>query len=123
MRHHRLKDKNDISITYVAVSSVNAMECSKLKKRDGKTVDPLLPQKKPVLNKQSKTTKNNLTHQGHTHTPDSPQLYACTICSKQFKIKSYLYQHLVTHDNERKHKCSMCTKVFKRLAGLNQVRL
>ncbi len=75
--------------------------------------------------KQFKTLQKLNAHQSTHHSlSDSSQLlHSCNICKKEFPIKSYLYQHLVTHDNERKHKCTveMCTKVFKRLAGLNQV--
>ncbi|XP_037040079.1 zinc finger protein 184-like [Bradysia coprophila] len=127
---HRTRDKNDIRITHVVVSSANATESFRPNKRGGKRrdIDPLQPYTKhgctkdcmSACDKQLKVTKNNNTQHGLTRIADSPQLYACNICNKQFRIKSYLYQHLVTHDNERKHKCNMCTKEFKRLAGLNQ---
>ncbi|KAJ6648157.1 Zinc finger protein [Pseudolycoriella hygida] len=67
-------------------------------------------------------TLRKFSSQQSFHISDTAPAYSCNMCSKNFRIKSYLHQHLVTHNNERKYKCTMnsCTKVFKRLAGLNQ---
>lgn len=104
------------------ISSDNQIEYSCLNKRK-EIANVLLPLKSYSLNKEyiCSCGKHFKTLQKFNAHQSAHPLYICEICNKEFPIRSYLYQHLVTHDNERKHKCTMCTKVFKRLAGLNQV--
>lgn len=135
-RSHRPRDEKDYKATNTFVPSVainNAVDSTRHYRHVENVILDVnavfLPLKSENLNEEyvcscGKSFKSfdKLNAHETTHpSSDSQLLYICNICNKEFPIRSYLHQHLVTHDNERKHKCTMCTKTFKRVAGLNQV--
>lgn len=53
---------------------------------------------------------NKKTAQQACETPDRP--YTCSVCNKNFKLKSILTRHMKTHTGEKPHSCSVCGKSF-----------
>jgi len=47
-------------------------------------------------------------------------MISCSMCSKKFKAKWVLNQHLKRHTNEKPHKCNICGKEFATSSELNR---
>lgn len=70
--------------------------------------------------------QNNLTvhtelqndNQVQYHSHQRP--YKCNYCTKAFKQKSNLQQHIRIHTGERPFKCNICNKLFTRKSSLNR---
>ncbi|KAM9366705.1 uncharacterized protein ABDE67_002841 [Symphorus nematophorus] len=53
---------------------------------------------------------NRKTPQPAGETADRP--YTCSVCNKNFRIKSILTRHMKTHTGEKPYSCSVCGKSF-----------
>ena len=59
----------------------------------------------------------------HMNIHSTNQPFTCDICSRRFKKKDYLDNHMVSlHGDERKYKCEKCEKAFKHAKHLNEHR-
>ena len=56
----------------------------------------------------------------HHSCSDFARPYKCNYCTKAFKQKSNLQQHIRIHTGERPFKCSICNKLFTRKSSLNR---
>lgn len=45
------------------------------------------------------------------------KVFPCTFCSKSFKQKYHLKEHLTSHTGEKSYKCLICNKTFQRISS------
>lgn len=65
---------------------------------------------------QNKTGLNKHLRMDHV---ENPTKFPCTLCRKEFKVKTNLERHIATHTTEKTHNCSICARSF---AGLHDLK-
>lgn len=65
-------------------------------------------EQRDVGGRQSGTDRKKPQQAGET--ADKP--YTCSVCNKNFKVKSILTRHMKTHTGEKPYSCSICGKSF-----------
>lgn len=61
-----------------------------------------------------KTFLNKIYISQHVKTEhaQTPILFACTLCGREFKLKNHLNNHFSTHTKEKSFKCATCGRSF-----------
>ncbi|XP_068097566.1 zinc finger protein 574 [Hyperolius riggenbachi] len=74
-----------------------------------------------TCNKQFPLASQLLRHQRFVHALE--RRHKCQTCSKSFKKRSHLRNHMMTHTGERPFSCSICSKSFNAHANLLRHKL
>lgn len=64
---------------------------------------------RPTISKIIKTEKSI-----SPKTEELPKIHGCEVCSKTFKRREHLYQHIKLHTGFRPYQCTECKKTFVR---------
>ncbi|MCL4128944.1 UNVERIFIED_CONTAM: hypothetical protein GTU68_039818 [Idotea baltica] len=58
-----------------------------------------------------------------THEENPIHTFQCSVCSKPFKVKEYLKQHMRKHIGEKPYDCELCSKSFSAKNELNRHKI
>ncbi|XP_021959817.1 zinc finger protein Xfin [Folsomia candida] len=56
--------------------------------------------------------RDDLSHHVKTEHVENPTRFPCTLCGKEFKVRSKLERHISTHTTEKAYTCSTCGRRF-----------
>uniref|UniRef100_UPI00358E00E9 zinc finger protein 391-like isoform X2 n=1 Tax=Myxine glutinosa TaxID=7769 RepID=UPI00358E00E9 len=85
---------------------------AKVKRKLSKHKNVLKGEKCNVFSKDFASSLSSVKRRLRLRTREHP--HRCSVCGKDFALKSHLKSHMTTHTGERPYKCSVCGKCFSK---------